>query len=98
MGKLEIIKCFSHNAWDELEDASRYIELACKWKLDDRAIADMYYGLANEEISHFERIWQRANNYVMEFSQDDPAKYVWEWQSEDLMDRNVLVTSRISQY
>lgn len=49
---MEIIKQLVEKIDDELEDAEKYIKLACKMKEKDKVLAETYYKLSLEEMGH----------------------------------------------
>ena len=49
---MEKIKKLVEKIDDELEDAEKYIKLACKYKESDNVLADTFYKLSMEEMGH----------------------------------------------
>ena len=53
---MEKIKQISCDIKDELKDAKKYAKKALLYKDTDPSLAEMYYGLAREEMGHMERL------------------------------------------
>jgi len=51
---------------EEAEDAKGYALLAHSWKVEDRAIADMFMALSKGEIEHFTRLQEQAARVLAE--------------------------------
>ena len=64
---MKIILCLMEHIEEELNDADKYIELAMKWKDEDRSAADLFSELSEEEIGHMERLHRQALDEIEQY-------------------------------
>ena len=64
---MEIIKQLVENIDDELQDAEKYATLACQMKESMPVLADLYYKLSNDEMSHMTLLHNQVKNIINEF-------------------------------
>lgn len=53
---MKMIELLSEHIEDELEDACTYIGLALEYKETDPALANLFYKLSQEEVTHMEAL------------------------------------------
>lgn len=95
-----IIKKLSKMIKEEISDAEKYAHCALNHKEDDRALADTFYTLANEELKHMEMLHEHVTRLVSTYKKehgDPPAAmqalydYVHEEQIENVKEVKVLL-------
>lgn len=64
---MEIIKQLVEKIDDELEDAEKYIKLACKMKEKDKVLAETYYKLSLEEMGHMTMLHEQVVRIIDNF-------------------------------
>lgn len=64
---MEIIKQLVENIDDELQDAEKYIGLACEMKHKNPILADLYFKLSNEEMTHMTLLHDQVKKIINEF-------------------------------
>lgn len=60
------------NINDELDDAEKYIDLACDHKEDDRVLADKYYELSLEETKHMSVLHDQVVRVINDYKKNNP--------------------------
>ena len=68
---MQIIKCLSELIEGEISDASKYIDLAMKWKQDEPDTADLFYELSVEEMGHMDRLHQEVTEIIEEYRKEN---------------------------
>ena len=68
---MEIIKQLVEKIDDELEDAEKYIKLACRMKERDSALADTYYRLSNEEMNHMTMLHDQVVRIINDYKKSN---------------------------
>ena len=63
---MKIIKCLADLIEEELHDASKYVELAIKWKDEKPETADVFYELSKEEMGHAAKLHERVTDLIEE--------------------------------
>ena len=73
---MKVIKCLSEQIEDELKDASKYVELAMKWRKEAPEVADLFYELSKEEMGHMEKLHNAAEEQIEAYKDrnGDPPK------------------------
>lgn len=51
----------------ELEDACTYIKLAHEYKERDKALADMFYRLSSDEMTHMDMLHKQVVEIIMDY-------------------------------
>ena len=64
---MEIIKQLVEKIDDELEDAEKYVKLACKNKETDRVLADVYFKLSQEEMMHMTMLHEQVVRIINDY-------------------------------
>lgn len=68
---MEIIKQLVEKIDDELEDAEKYIKLACKNKENDSVLADTYYKLSLEEMNHMTLLHDQVVRIINDYKKSN---------------------------
>lgn len=86
---------------EEIEDAEKYANCALKYKEEDKALADTFYTLSNEELQHMDRLHTQVTRIINEYKAkngDPPAlmqavyDYLHEEQIEKVKEVKLLLT------
>ena len=86
---------------EEIGDAEKYANCALKYKEEDKALADTFYTLANEELQHMDRLHTQVTRIINEYKAkkgDPPAlmqavyDYLHEEQIEKVKEVKILLT------
>lgn len=64
---MKIIKCLSELISEELDDADKYIDLAEKWKADEKETADLFCELSVEEMGHVEKLHDEVKRLIEQY-------------------------------
>jgi len=64
---MKIIKCLSEQISEELNDADKYIDLAEKWKADQKETADLFCELSIEEMGHVDKLHDEVKRLIEEY-------------------------------
>ena len=63
-----IIKKLSKMIKEEICDAEKYANCALKYKDEDKALADAFYNLANDELKHMNILHEQVVRIIGEYS------------------------------
>jgi len=61
---MKIIKCISDYIDEELHDADKYINMAMKVKAEHPELAELFYQLSLEEMTHMNRLHNEAEKII----------------------------------
>jgi hypothetical protein len=64
---MEIIKQLVEKIDDELEDAEKYVKLACKTKASNPVLADVYFKLSMEEMGHMTMLHEQVVRIINDY-------------------------------
>ena len=64
---MKIIKCLSELIGEELSDADKYIDLAERWKTDNKEAADLFHQLSVEEMGHVDKLHDEVKRLIDEY-------------------------------
>ena len=99
---MEIIKQLSEQIDDELDDAHKYIKKALKEKEKYPQIADVYYRLSNEEMSHVDLLHSAAVAKINEIRQTQevpPAmQAVYDYLHQKQIDKAAKIKAKQAEY
>lgn len=99
---MEIIKQLSEQIDDELDDAHKYIKKALKEKEKYPQIADVYYRLSNEEMSHVDLLHGAAVAKINEIRQTQevpPAmQAVYDYLHQKQIDKAAKIKAKQAEY
>ena len=94
-----VIKKLSKMIKEEISDAEKYANCAMKYKTEDKALADTFYNLANEELKHMELLHAQVVRIIGEYKSEkgeppEAMKALYDYVHEEEMDavREVKVT------
>ena len=73
---MKIIKCLSELIEEEISDASKYVDLAMRWKADEPETADLFYELSTEEMGHVDKLHEEVKELIEEYRKEhgEPPK------------------------
>lgn len=95
-----IIKKLSKMIKEEISDAEKYADCALKYKEEDKALADVFYNLAQEELKHMDMLHAQVVRLINEYKaqKGNPPEgmqaiynYVHEEQIEAVTEVKVLL-------
>lgn len=52
---------------EEIRDAEKYARYALDYKIEDKALADTYYGLSNEELQHMDKLHSQVERLIIDY-------------------------------
>ena len=71
--------------WDETMGAEQYAMCALNNKDEDRTLAEAYYNMANQEMSHAETLISNAERIVSQHRGEEGVEHIWEWEHDKIM-------------
>ena len=73
---MKIIKCLSELIEEELDDASKYIDLAMRWKEEQPETAVLFHELSVEEMGHVDKLHKMVAELIAAYRNrmGDPPK------------------------
>lgn len=95
-----LIKHLSKMIKEEISDAEKYAKCALNHKGDDKALADVFYELANEELGHMEMLHNQVVRIIDKYRKEkgEPPEvmrelynYIHEEQIEDVQEVKILL-------
>ncbi len=99
---MRVIMQLSEQIKEELEDARKYAKLATHYKTEYPMLAKVYYDLANEELSHCDRLHNEVVKLIEKTrAEKEPPKVMlelWEYEHESIMEEYGIVKNMISLY
>ena len=77
---MKIIMCLTDKIEEELHDANSYIELAIKWRAEDKDVGDLFYTLSTEEMGHVDKIHNEVVDQIKVYREEhgEPPKGMME--------------------
>lgn len=88
---MELIAELSEFIIDELSAIKKYVKMAMEYKAIDKELADMFYGMANNEMTHLRNLhtWEVK---LIEKKSKDPSQEVpkgmtdvWKWKHKRMI-------------
>lgn len=97
------IKMIVRDIKDEIQGATHYAKLATQYKDTDKALADAYYTMANQELSHVDALHGQAVRMIKAYQatgKEVPAamQAVWDWEHENQVDDVARVRALLDAY
>ena len=89
---MELIKHIEDQIGEEMQDAKKYIKCALKYKEEHKELADLYYWLSQEEMTHADKLHKMVVEIIEEYRKKEgepPAdmmavyKYIHEKEIEE---------------
>lgn len=89
---MQLIKVLEDQINEEMHDSDKYIKLAMQHKEDHKELADLYYWLSQEEMTHADKLHKMVVQYIEEYRKKEgepPAdmmavyKYIHEKEIEE---------------
>lgn len=100
---MKIIKVIVEQIEDEVEGAEEYAKLATQYKTEDKALADMYFDIANQELMHVDKLHSQVVKYIQQYKttgKEIPASMqaVWDWEHEKIVDNVTRIKLMLDMY
>lgn len=97
------IKTIVKDIKEEVEGATHYAKLAMQYKDTDKALADAYYAMANQELGHVDALHAQAVRMIKAYQatgKEVPVaiQAVWDWEHENQVDAVTRVKMMLEQY
>lgn len=97
------IKTIVKDIKEELQGASHYAKLAAQYKDTDKALADTYYTMANQELSHIDMLHNQAVRMIKAYQatgKEVPVamQAVWDWEHENQVDDTARIRALLDAY
>ena len=89
---MELIKHIEDQIGEEMHDAKKYIKCALKYREEHKELADLYYWLSQEEMTHADKLHKMVVEIIEEYRKKEgepPAdmmavyKYIHEKEIEE---------------
>lgn len=97
------IKTIVKDIKEEVEGATHYAKLAIQYKDTDKALADAYYSMANQELAHADLLHAQAVRMIKAYQatgKEVPVavQAVWDFEHEMQVDDVSKVKTLLSMY
>lgn len=97
------IKTIVKDIKEELEGATHYAKLATQYKDTDKALADAYYTMANQELGHVDTLHAQAVRMIKAYQATGEKvpvamQAVWDWEHENQVDDMARVRALLDSY
>lgn len=97
------IKTIVKDIKEEIGGATHYAKLATQYKDTDKALADAYYMMANQELSHVDALHAQAVRMIKAYQatgKEVPTamQAVWDWEHENQVDDVARVRALLDAY
>ncbi len=92
---MQTIKMLVEKIDDELEDAEKYVKLACKNKESDRELADTFYRLSLEEMGHMNMLHDQVIRIINDFKKTSEVPAGMQTLYDYLHDRQIKWAAKI---
>ena len=98
-----IIKKLSKMIKEEICDAEKYAQCAMKYKDEDKALADTFYSLANEELKHMEQLHSQVTRLINAYKSSkgappEPMQVLYDYVHEEQMDAVKEIRVMLAMY
>lgn len=70
---MKLVQCLSDLVVDELDDAEKYINLALRYKDEDKDTSKMFYELSLEEMKHMNKLHERTVALISDYKAKNGA-------------------------
>lgn len=100
---MKIIQCLSEMMLEEVADAEKYAKKALEWKDKNRSLADAFYKLSADEMSHMSTLHAEAVKIIDDYKKtngDPPPSMlaVYDYLHDKQMEKAGLVRGLQAQY
>ena len=68
---MEIIKHLEDQINEEMHDSGKYIKCAMKWKEENKELADLYYWLSQEEMTHADKLHKMVVGIIEKYKKTE---------------------------
>ena len=97
------IKTIIKDIKEEISGATHYAKLATQYKDTDKALADAYYSMANQELAHVDLLHAQAVRMIKAYQatgKEVPSamQAVWDFEHEMRVDDLAKVKTLLSMY
>lgn len=88
---------------EELEGAEHYAKLATQNRDEDKALADVYADLAQQELAHVDKLHKQVTRIIEEYKNagntpPTAMMAVWEWEHESMISHTAKVKALLEMY
>lgn len=94
---MEVIKKISMKIEDELEDAEKYIKCAKKVKAEYPYLADVYYKLSLEEMTHANLLHEQVVRIINEYKQTHEVPAAMQTLYDYVHEREIKWAAKIKE-
>ena len=100
---MKIIKIIVEQIEDEVNASEDYAKLATQYKTEDKALADMYFEIANQELMHVDKLHSQVVRYIQQqkaSGKETPVgmKELWDWQHAKIIDNVARIKVMLDMY
>ena len=87
---------------EELHDAEKYTTKALEHKDGDRELADMYYGIARQELQHADIEHDQAVRIIRDYGNNREVpptmQAIWDWEHKKLTEHKADIIAMLDAY
>lgn len=100
---MKIIKKLIEQIDEEVCGAAEYAKCATKYKVEDKALADMYFEMANQELMHVDKLHSQVVRYIQQqkaSGKEVPVamQAVWDWEHSKIVDNVSRIKVMLDMY
>lgn len=100
---MKIIRMLSDLIEEEQEDACKYARLALQYKEERPSLAETFYKLSTEEVSHANALHDRVVEIIIEYRKThgeppEPMKAVYDYLHEKHIDKATEIKAKQAMY
>lgn len=100
---MKIIKKLIEQIDEEVCGAEEYAKCSTKYKVEDKALADMYFEMANQELMHVDKLHAQVVRYIQQHKASgkevpESMEYVWQWLHDKIMDNVARIKVMLDMY
>lgn len=88
---------------EEISGAEHYAKQATKYKDDDKALADVYIAIANQELEHVDRLHTQVTRIIQAYKSEkgnppEAMMAIWNFEHEDMIEKVSRIKALIEIY
>ena len=89
------LKKIVEQVWDEAMGGQEYAMCALNVKDEDRSLAEAYFSMANQELTHAETLMVHASRIAQA---DENIRAIWDWEHEKVMKQIAKAKTMLDMY